>query len=349
MSFHTLRCYIAFLTLVFVGCSKDDSGFFSGIYFDRSPRELRDGQGFYEMWLGFPKAGGGIEWESILRFDNVESTNKPFLDGKAAQLKLPERDISEASAAAVSIELQNDSDPLQPNRIFMSGNFINGIAFLELSGQYAFDMQLDDPTLISGKFVLATPSDSLDNNDASGVWFVDMPFGNGVQGAGLKLPSLPSGFHYEAWVATRTETVCISTGAFTQAAGNDINGAGPNGGGAAIPLFPGEDLVFDKWNADVQGRQLPLGIDTNAYKEAFKFPIAINHEIAINPITGEKDFWDIVVSIEPEPDNDPEEPFAIFPLVYFVRVTDPTNTVINMQNFNAGVAQLITINLEKLR
>lgn len=341
--------FTAFLLIAFGGCTQDDSGFFKGIYFDRSPRELRDGQGFYELWLGFPKTEGEIEWISILRFDNVESTNKPFLDGKSAQLTLPDRDLNEAVCGAISIELQNDPDPAHPNRIFMSGNFVDGIAFLELSGQYAFDMQLDDSSLISGKFVLATPSDSLDGNDASGVWFVDAPFGNGVQGPGLKLPTLPSGFHYEAWIATRTETVCISVGTFSQAAGNDANGAGPNGGKASIPTFPGEDLVFDAWNADVQGRKLPSGVDSNAYKEAFKFPILINQEMPVNPITGENDFWDIVVSIEPEPDNDPEEPFAVFPLVYFVRVADPTNTVIPMQNFNGGVAQLVTISLDKLK
>ncbi|HNI12171.1 MAG TPA: hypothetical protein PLL93_13600, partial [bacterium] len=165
------------VSVLIPSCDNVESGTFSGIYFGRPPRKLRDGQGYFEMWLGFPKSSGGKEWVSILKFDRVESTNKPFLNDKAATLKKPNRNLNDAVSAAISIELENDTDPSMPNRIFMSGEFTNGIASLELKGEDALNLDLSDPAVISGKFVLGTPSDTINNNDDSGVWFVDAPFG----------------------------------------------------------------------------------------------------------------------------------------------------------------------------
>ncbi len=328
------------------------SGQFSGIYFGRAPRKLRDNQGYFEMWLAFPKAGGGKEWVSILKFDRVEGTNRPFLNDVPSTLVKPTRDLDSVISAAVSIELENDPDPSKPNRIFMSGPFDGNTASLELSGADALNFDLTDTSIIRGQFVLATPSDSIAGNDASGAWFVNAPIGTPGIGPGLKLPTLPQGFSYEGWIATQSETVCISTGRFTRADRKDTSGAGPNGGGAAIPNVPGEDLVFNRSNAYVQGRTVSESVKA-AYLDTFKFPIAINRTIVKNPIKkpdpsiGQKDYWDVVVSIEPEPDNDPYEPFAIFPLVKFGPIFEAPNTVINMTNFSGGVAQFITIDVSK--
>lgn len=337
------------MLLLISGLSCDDTGTgnLSGIFFARPPRELRDGQGHFELWLGFPDSAGK-EWVSILKFDNVESTDHPFLDGQTAQLTLPDRDLAEAVAAAVSIELENDPDPANPNRIFMSGPVIGGSAVLDIQGEDALGLDLTDTNVISGRFVLYTPADTITDNAESGVWFVDTPFGQGPQGPGLKLPILPSGFTYEAWVATFSETVCITTGKFQTATGADDNGAGPNGGSLPPPAFPGEDLYFDAFNEDVQGREVDASIE-QAYLDTFAFPINIRRVIGQNPITGNDDRWDVVVSIEPLPDNDPDEPFAIFPLVKFGPILDPVNTVVPMETFVGGTAQQIIVNINKLR
>ncbi|HMZ05075.1 MAG TPA: hypothetical protein PLH27_08130 [bacterium] len=336
---------IAALVLI-PSCDNVESGTFSGIYFGRPPRKLRDGQGYFEMWLGFPASSGGKEWVSILKFDRVESTNKPFLNDKAAILKRPNRNINDAVSAAISIELENDIDPSVPNRIFMSGEFTDGIASLELSGEDALNLDLSDPAVISGKFVLGTPSDAINNNDDSGVWFVDAPFGQ-QQNPGLSLPVLPIGFKYEAWIATQSETVCISTGQFKRADSLDYNGKGPNGGGELTPNVPGEDLVFNQFNEDVQGRTVDASLQ-EAYLDTFGFPIHIKKTIQKNPLTNAKDYWDVVVSVEPDPDNDPEEPFAIFPLVKFGPIFESVNTVIPLTNFTGGVSQYIVIDLSKM-
>lgn len=335
------------VSLFLFSCVSTDAGSFRGIYFGRAPRELRPGQGHFEVWLAFPAPQGAKEWVSILKFDDVEGTNHPMLNGQRSTLTLPNRNLADVIAAAVSIELNEDPDPSTPNRIFMSGIPVGGQISLDLSGAEALNMDLSDTSIISGRFVMYTPSDTIAGNDASGVWFVDAPFGQ-AQGPGLKLPQLPAGFHYEAWIATRSETVCISTGQFTSASGADANGAGPNGGSQAVPLFPGEDLSLDAFNGDVQGRSVDASVQ-QAYLDTFAFPIRINRKILLNPLTNDEEFWDVVVSIEPEPDNDPEEPFAIFPLVYFVRVNDPVNTVIRMSNYVGGISQYISIDLNNLR
>ncbi len=336
--------------IIFLGpsCDDENAGDFKGIFFSRPPRELRDGQGFFELWLGFPNGTGGKDWISIMKFDNVESTNRPFLNGTVPQVTLPDRDVMEAVSAAISIELENDPDPSTPNRIFMSGDFAAGVAVLDLRGEDAIGLDLTDTSTISGRFVLATPTDTISTNEESGVWFVDTPFGMGPQGPGLKLPALPSGFRFEAWVATFSETVCISTGTFTSASGTDSNGAGPNAGPMTPPAFPGEDLYFDAFNEDVQGRDVDASIQ-QAYLDTFAFPINIRRLIGMNPITGTDDRWDVVVSIEPVPDNDPYEPFAIFPLVKFGPIFESANTVVRMDNFALGTSQQVVINLEKLK
>lgn len=339
--------FLSVILLSGISCDSTHTGDFKGIFFSRPPRELRDGQGYFELWLGFP-GSTGKEWVSILKFDNVESTDRPFLNGQTARLTLPDRDLSEAVAAAVSIELENDPDPSNPNRIFMSGPVVGGSAVLDVQGEDAIGLDLTDTSIISGRFVLYTPTDTISDNSESGVWFVDAPFGQGPQGPGLKLPVLPAGFTYEAWVATFSETVCITTGKFQSAVGADDNGAGPNAGSLTPPAFPGEDLYFDAFNEDVQGRDVDASIE-QAYLDTFAFPIYIRRIIGQNPITGTDDRWDVVVSIEPLPDNDPEEPFAIFPLVKFGPILEPVNTVVPMETFVGGTAQQIVVNINKLR
>ena len=217
-------------------CDETDSGTFNGINFIFPPRELRPEKGHYEIWLGFSDGQGGKEWVSILKFDDVRPPNEPFLDGSRSTFTKPNRDANEAIAAAVSIEIPNDPDPATPNRIFMSGNTDGSSVVLNTKGEDAFDLDLTNPSVISGSFVLATPSDTIDGNDASGAWFVDRPFGGAQEPeAGLTLPDLPEGWRFEAWIAPQTETVCISISQFDKADTTDDNGAGPNGGSQPIP------------------------------------------------------------------------------------------------------------------
>jgi len=356
-----ILCIIVSLTCIFnfSSCSNSsDSGTFDGIYFGRPPRKLRPGQGYFEVWLGFKKAGGGKDWVSILKFDRVTGTDHPFLNDVPATLTIPENVIPDSAiSAAISIELESDPDPATPNRIFMSGEFNEqtNTVVMDLSGQDALNMDLSNDTLISGKFVIATPSMAF-NDSAYGVWFVDAPFGQ-TQGPGLKLPTLPTGFEYEGWVATQSETVQLSTGKFHSASGADIDTAGPNAGSMPVPAFPGQDLYTTDYNDQMQGfiRFLPSSVDSATYKSIFHFPVKVTSLIPDNPLKPKDqpitDYWDVVVSIEPEPDNDPYQPFAIFPLVKFGQslLNAPVNTVIPMDHFTEGVTPLVSIDRTKLK
>jgi hypothetical protein len=107
----------------------------------------------------------------------------------------------------------------------------------------------------SGSYVLATPSDTLNLNPKSGVWFVaEDTLGNIIKG--LNLPPVPSGWSYQGWV--KIDGIVVSTGKFRNPgrADNDIQyydtlSTGYN--------FPGEDFLLD---APV-GLAFPLDLSTH--------------------------------------------------------------------------------------
>jgi hypothetical protein len=91
----------------------------------------------------------------------------------------------------------------------------------------------------------------------------------------LMLPVLPAGWQYEGWVVEPGGAGPISTGRFTSVSGADSDGAGPTAGTDAAPPFPGQDFIDPA-------------------------RVLIGHQV--------------VISIEPEPDDGPA-PFAFKPLV----------------------------------
>jgi len=106
-------------------------------------------------------------------------------------------------------------------------------------------------------------------------------------GASLDLPVLPGGWMYEGWVAGVDGPV--TTGRFLDPAMVDMDGAGPYAGPDGYPPFPGQDYIMP--------------------------PMVLTDGFAA------------VISIEPEPDNDPG-PFALKPLVDM-----------NIDDVGAGVVQ----------
>jgi hypothetical protein len=130
-----------------------------------------------------------------------------------------------------------------------------------------------------GKYILATPTDLDDTNEASGVWFLDNS--NPPAVAGLTLPTLPEGWKYEGWVVFNGTPV--STGTFTDPSSADDNAASSPFKGTANngPGYPGEDYLIGA----------AAGVD---------FPTDLKGAT-------------IVVSVEPYPDNSPA-PFALKPL-----------------------------------
>lgn len=146
-----------------------------------------------------------------------------------------------------------------------------------------------------GKYILATPTDDDDSNEASGVWFLDNSSGSAV--AGLGLPTLSDGWKYEGWVVLNGTPV--STGTFTDPATADDNASTSPYKGLTSdgPAFPGEDYVMGS----------AAGVD---------FP------------TDLKDAT-IVISVEPYPDNS-SAPFTLKPLAHVVPVDAMNHSVLTM-------------------
>lgn len=132
-----------------------------------------------------------------------------------------------------------------------------------------------------GTAILATPTTETTDDELSGIWFLDLS--SGSPAAGLSLPALPSNWKYEGWAVIDGNAVTSGTFSVVDTADDSAPFSGPGEG----PPFPGEDYVTNE----------PDGLS---------FPTDISGMV-------------LVISIEPNPDNDPS-PFLYKPLV----VTLPT-------------------------
>ncbi len=183
--------------------------------------------------------------------------------------------LATATKFVLSIEPSLDTDPAPSDQKLLAGDFSGASADVSTSVAPA----VGDFSASTGSFFLRTPTDEaggLNNgNDENGVWF-------GVPGApptpDFTLPTLPAGWVYEGWVVT--DNGPISTGTFTafDTADNFSGFSGINPG----PPVPGEDFFNNP----------PMGVT---------FPLDVRER-------------NVVISVEPSPDNSPA-PFALKPLV----------------------------------
>lgn len=181
--------------------------------------------------------------------------------------------LAVATAFVLSIEPAVDPDPAPAPTKILVGEF-NGDTANVWIGTITPDS--NDFSNSWGKFFLATPTDNIDGNDESGIWF-------GVPGTmppapGFGLPTLAEGWRYEGWVVT--DNGPITTGTFTAFdVADDTNQF--SGTDNSAPPIPGEDFL-------------------NEAPEGFTFPLDVRGKT-------------VVISIEPSPDNSPS-PFLLKPL-----------------------------------
>ena len=181
-------------------------------------------------------------------------------------------DLDAATAIVITIEPNGDVDAVPSATRILAGAFTSGSASLQISAPQALAANFASA---AGKFILATPTDGMNNNETSGIWFVDLV--GGTPTVGLSLPALPVGWTYEGWAVIGGKPV--STGRFTSATGADASAlySGPQAG----PPFPGEDFLVNA----------PSGLT---------FPTNLSGATA-------------VISVEPVPDDSPA-PFTLKPL-----------------------------------
>lgn len=242
--------FLLFGAVFIVGCDDDDDDSNNTLKLNISGLEDLGSDYAYEGWLivdGSPVSAGIF---------NVGA------DGALSQtsFELDKSDIEKASTYVLTIEPSPDSDPNPSDVHVLAGDFSDNAATLSVGHGAALG---NDFTKATGSYILATPTDDSDDNELSGVWFLD-PSGPSPS---LDLPALPAGWTYEGWAVINGTP--LSTGTFNTPSGADS--ASPYSGTKQGPPFPGEDFL------------------TNA-PSGLSFPTDLSGQT-------------IVVSVEPVPDN----------------------------------------------
>jgi hypothetical protein len=257
------KCTVVLLGVFFFSACSDDE--LSTSSFALNISGLEDlGSGYaYEGWLivnGNPVSSGVFSVN-----ENGQMSSNSF--------DVDITDLDNADTFVLTIEPSPDSNPAPSDVHILAGDFSGTTANLTIDHPAALNNNFQTST---GKYILATPTNGNDNNENSGIWWIDIS--SGTPNPGLALPTLPSGWQYEGW--TVIGGIPVSTGTFLSNMGED--NAAPFSGEMDGPPFPGEDFL------------------TNAPSD-LSFPTNIAGGTA-------------VISIEPSPDNSPN-PFLLKPLV----------------------------------
>jgi len=216
---------------------------------------------------GLSNLGDGYAYEGWIMVDGAPQTTGIFTvddNGTLSQssFDIAAADLEAATAFILTIEPSPDADPAPSDVHIVAGDFSGSSAAVTVGHGAALG---DDFTSSTGGFILATPTDGPDNNEDSGVWFLDNS--SGAPAVGLDLPTLPAGWAYEGWAVI--DGTPVSTGTFTDVAAADNASPYSTGG----PAYPGEDFL------------------TNA-------PVGLSFPTDLHGST-------IVISVEPVPDNSP--------------------------------------------
>ena len=274
--------FLAFFALAFTACKDDDE--------DTSPSTEQ----LQLNLTGLEDLGTDYAYEGWIIVDGAPVTTGVFeVDANGALSKtsfeVDADQLEKATTFVLTIEPSPDNDPAPSDVHILAGDFSGTSADVTVGHSAALG---DDFTAATGTYILATPTDGMNNNERSGLWFLDPTAG---PGPGLDLPTLPAGWKYEGWAVINGTPV--STGTFTDLASADEAAlfSGTLGG----PPFPGEDFIINA----------PAGLD---------FPTDLRGGAA-------------VISIEPSPDNS-AAPFLLKPLVSAIAADAEDHTPFQLGN-----------------
>lgn len=260
MKKHTLMTMVLLVVLFFAACTSGDDD-------NNNSTPASNETNLNLNITGLEDLGSSYAYEGWIIVNGKAITTGIFnvdANGKLSQTSFPVNsdDLANASAFVLTIEPSPDNDPAPSAVHILAGDFSGSNSSLTVSHGSALGT---DFTSAAGQYILATPTDGMNNNESSGVWWLD-PSG---PSSTLTLPTLPSGWRYEGWAVINGTPV--TTGTFTSAMGADD--AAPFSGSMMAPPFPGEDFL----------QNAPNGLT---------FPV----DLSGSPI---------VISVEPFPDNSP--------------------------------------------
>lgn len=243
----------------------------------------------YEGWaiLGGPVSTGKFNVGTGGQLMNLNGTAIPGNTFQTGQ------NLSAATAIVVTIEPNGDTNSQPAATHYLAGSLSNGSANLSVGHAAAIGNSF---ATASGKYILATPTNGSNNNENSGIWFLDL--GSGSPAQGLQLPALPAGWQYEGWVVISGKPV--TTGKFSNPGASDL--AAPFSDVQSGPPFPGEDFL----------RNAPATLT---------FPTNLASDRA-------------VVSVEPDPDSS-SDPFTLKPLNEVIPAAAQDHITYNLTNVAA--------------
>ena len=275
--------------VIFSSCKKDE---------DTEPQAMKS----IDLNIsGLENLGSDFVYEGWLIVDGAPQSTGTFTVDASGNLskstfEVMESYVDAATQFVLSVEPTIDSDPMPAATKILAGAFSGNSADVDIS-------PVGDFMDAAGKYILATPTNGADNDENSGIWFLDLA--TGAPTTGLNLPTLPDGWKYEGWVVING--MPVTTGTFTNVMATDE--AAPFSGSMKLPdvngmdgFFPGEDFLMNA----------PSGLN---------FPTDIAGGTA-------------VISVEPFPDNSPN-PFTLKPLVHQISASAVDHMVYDMgQNLN---------------
>ncbi|HRI45885.1 MAG TPA: hypothetical protein PK559_02170 [Ignavibacteriaceae bacterium] len=249
----------AFIVIIFTGCTDSITtstvttadGTLS-VSLNNLP-QLSDSSN-YAIWL-FGK--------DSVKLDYFKVTNDGANFSKTYNVKLGH--VQGAKYLAITVEHDSSAlnDSISRGRRFLAGIFSANNATLSVKTDIAFN---NDFNSVVGKYTLFTPTDTANTQKKSGIWFVKNVDAPPIQ-AGLELPTLPSGWEYNAWV--EVGSVKLKTGGFRSVSGkdNDSTYCGP----LAALAFPGEDFLNNApagvtFPVDLSGKSVYITVQPTDWK-----------------------------------------------------------------------------------
>jgi hypothetical protein len=183
-----------------------------------------------------PTLNDGFQYEGWIIVDGAAISTGTFDATGNLTTSIDRTQLDDATRYILTIKPDPDPSADPSSTHILAGDFNGNVASLTIGHSAALGSDFTDA---AGKYILATPTNGGNTDEASGVWWLDNS--GGSETAGLSLPNLPDGWKYEGWAVI--DGTPVSTGTFTRVDAADE--ADEFSGDTSGPAYPGEDFLVN--------------------------------------------------------------------------------------------------------